>query len=480
MQFASLPFFVFFVFVATITWVFGKTTKTRNTILLLASYVFYSQISLNSLALLVFHTGINYSISELLYNSSVQYRKIWLYLGVGFNIGLLIVCKYFLFLSELADAIGVFFEISAHTDIIHVVLPIGISFYTFQSIAYLVDIYKSAHQSKYMVRAKNIVEFALFQAFFPQLLIGPICRSVDILPQIQRAPLTHVPNFYQAGLLILSGLWKKVILSTVLFENGSLDVFYDPDQYSAIGLWGGMIGYSIQLYCDFSGYTDLARGFALLLGFSLPENFRGPYGAHNIGEFWKRWHITFSQWLRDYIYIPLGGSRGTPLRTYTNLCITFLVCGIWHGASWGFVIWGASHGIALAWHKYTIDKQRAQGTYSKHIPTGWNFWSGWLLTFVFVAASRVFFVAPSVDIALLFLQRLVDFSHIGLGTKLTLSYAVSIGLLINLYGENFFITLCGVVERVPIWLYSICVYILVCTILVLRPGGIPPYLYFQF
>ncbi len=477
MQFASLFYWYFFLLIATFLWA-GSRFKTRwyrNGLLLIVSYVFYGFVSTDALILLIFSTTINHVLSEGLVGAVPGKRRHWMWAGVGFNIGLLGVFKYLDFfrtsIQSLTDVIG----LGIHWPIIDLLLPVGISFYCFQGISYIVDLYRG-----HGIRAKTIVDFALFQAFFPQLLIGPICRSVDLLPQIHATPLKRFPEFNKAGWLILSGLFKKIIVATLLFENGSLDVFDSPENYSSIGLWGGMFGYSIQLYCDFSGYTDLARGSALLLGFDIPENFRQPYSASNLGDFWQRWHITFSQWLRDYIYIPLGGSKCPPNRVSLNLFITFVICGLWHGASWGFVIWGGLHGIGLAMHKRSRDRKRMLGLDPKIEPIGWRFWVGWATTFSFIAISRIFFVTPNLEVAVVFLERMCDFSATGLGSKVTLVYAIGLGWIMNFYGTNFFQALCSVTSKRSPFLQYVLLISAFFTLMLIRPGGVAPYLYFQF
>jgi alginate O-acetyltransferase complex protein AlgI len=475
MQFASLNFLAFFVIVLTFTWTFGRKRHIRNAILLLASYLFYAQISLQALSLLIVSSMCNYVFGNAIAAATMRVRRWCLFIGIGFNLGFLGLFKYLNFFRSSTEDIAYIFGIEAHLPLLEVILPIGISFYTFQALTYLIDIYKG-----HGVRAKGVLDFALYQAFFPQLLIGPICRSIDLLPQIHAEPPKKLSNTTEAGVLIISGLFKKIIIATMLFDHGVTDSFQEPENFSTIGLWGGMIGYSIQLYCDFSGYTDLARGFALLLGFRIPDNFNSPYTATNVGDFWKRWHITFSQWLRDYIYIPLGGSRKSSWRISLNLFITFLFCGFWHGASWGYVIWGGAHGIALAIHKRNRDRLRAKGINPEAYRGIFHFWVGWLYTFGFVALSRIIFVSPTLDSAFVYYTRLFNPSSIGLGAKITLVYAIVLGLIINFYGDNFFKTIVHSLEKKSPILQFVTITCLLVSLLLLRPGGVPPYLYFQF
>ena len=474
MQFASLPYLLFFVVVLSLNWTLGRKRWSRNIILLLSSYVFYAQISSQALMLLLLSTAINYLMGELIVTSKSQQRKAFLLLGIGFNLGLLGVFKYLNFFRETAESICWFLGLEAHLPLVTMLLPIGISFYTFQALTYLIDLYRW-----HGVRAQTLLDFALYQAFFPKILIGPICRSVDLLPQIHAEPSKEISNTTEAGILIISGLFKKIIIATILYDHGVTDAFQDPEAYSFIGLWGSMIGYSIQLYCDFSGYTDLARGSALLLGFQIPDNFKAPYTASNLGAFWQRWHITFSQWLRDYIYIPLGGSFRSPWRISFNLFLTFLFCGFWHGASWGYVLWGAWHGIGLAIHKRNRDRMRAKGLNPKK-PSPLQYWSGWLYTFFFVASSRIVFVSPDLASSWLYYKRLFDPSSTGQGAKITLVYAICLGLLINFQGRGFFNSLHQTLIQKSKVFQAVFFLLVILLLNLLRPGGIPPYLYSQF
>ena len=477
MPFASSTYWIFFLMVLSIVWILPRYQRrwTRNIVLLIFSYIFYGWVSTDALILLIFSTTMNFIFGEFIVSSQPTQRRQWMWLGIGFNIGLLGVFKYLDFFRQSIENVTFALGFNIHWPIIELLLPVGISFYTFQAIGYIVDLYKG-----HGVRANTLIDFALFQAFFPQILIGPICRSVDLLPQIHTEPTSLFPQINQAGWLILSGLFKQLFVATLLFNNGSMEVFSSPTTYSMWGLWGGLFGYSIQLYCDFSGYTDIARGSALLLGFDIPDNFRQPYAATNVGDFWQRWHITFSQWLRDYIYIPLGGSKGTANRTSWNLFLTFLICGLWHGASWGFVIWGGLHGIALAIHKRKRDKLRKRGINPKQSPVGIHFWWAWGATFTFIALSRVFFVCPNLDVSMIFIERLIDFNSTGLGSKITLIYAIILGWIMNLYGHDFYAAITNQTQRFTKFGQTISLGMLFVLLLLLRPGGVAPTLYFQF
>lgn len=476
MQFASLTFFAFFVITLTLSWL--TQGRLRKFILVLASYVFYLQIGIAPLVLLIMSTTFNYLCGNGIRLGSRKNATRWLMAGVGFNIGLLFVYKYSIFFRASAENLAIFLGTEVHLGILEMILPIGISFYTFQAISYLIDIYRG--HGPY---AKTFVDFALFQNFFPQILIGPICRSSDLLPQIENMPTTKIHNQSEAFLLILSGLWKKVILATLLHEYGVADSFAEPERYSSLALWLSMFGYSVQLYCDFSGYTDMARGFSLLMGFQLPTNFQKPYAATNLGDFWKRWHITYSRWLRDYIYIPLGGSKGTSNQTSLNLFITFAICGFWHGATWGFVLWGCIHGIGLAAHKRHRDIRRSKGLPPIET-TKQEIIFGWLYTFLFVCLSRVVFQTPDLASSFVFYERMIVPST-GSGISFIIIPCILLGMQLHFW-TPFDDILTGIenfqkhskFQRQSLILFS--VVFLLSFILLLRPSGIPPYLYFRF
>jgi alginate O-acetyltransferase complex protein AlgI len=264
------------------------------------------------------------------------------------------------------------------------VLPIGISFFTFQAISYVVDVYRGE------TRAAPLVEVAILQAFFPHLVAGPIVRAEELLPQL-RTPRDPREVLAGPGLfLIAGGLVKKTVVADELARNVVDPVFNDPSAHSGLEVMLAIYGFAAQIYCDFSGYTDMAIGVALLLGFQLPQNFNRPYLALSLQDFWRRWHMTLSRWLRDYLYIPLGGNRGGERRTYRNLMLTMLLGGLWHGAAWTFVIWGGIHGAALSLERWV------RGRWSGfRMPA----WLAWLITFHVVCLAWVFFRSPDLSTA---------------------------------------------------------------------------------
>ncbi len=341
----------------------GKKTKiiVRNMFLLVFSLFFYYKSSGWYFFLLLFSTVVDYFIGAAIYQSQDRLvKKLLVALSVTVNLGMLAYYKYTFFITGLInETLGTNFEaydlfadlsnmiIGTSFDVSGIFLPVGISFYTFQTISYSIDLYR-----KHVTPVNNILDFAFYVSFFPQLVAGPIVRASEFIPQIYEEYQLNKVSYNRALFLILIGLIKKILISDYISVNIVDRVFEDPLRYSGFENLMGVYGYTIQIYCDFSAYSDIAIGVALLLGFRLPENFRSPYIAANITDFWRRWHISLSSWLRDYLYIPLGGNRKGVIRTYLNLFLTMLLGGLWHGAHLKFIIWGGLHGTALAYHKW--------------------------------------------------------------------------------------------------------------------------------
>ena len=486
MQFASLPFLLFFLVVLSLYWLNTKRPILQKWVLLLSSYAFYTvpfyqQSGWKPLSLLILSTTCLYLFESLIHISSPKNKHIALATGVSIQLGILGLHKYYHFFRESTLEIAHALGIEAHLPLLNIVFPVGISFYCFQAIAHLVDL-KRGHAKP----INSFLNIALFQAFFPKLLLGPICRSADLIPQLEH-PRKHILNVHQAIILILLGLFKKVILATYLYESGVSNAFFDPESQSALGLWSACFGYTAQLYCDFSGYTDMARGIALLFGYTLPKNFSSPYAATNLGDFWKRWHMSFSQWLRDYIYLPLGGSRKSPLRVSINLFLTFLFCGIWHGASWGYIIWGGLHGIGLALHKRERDRMRAQGINPNTPKNFIQSFGGWLYMIGFVALSRIVFQCPDLEHAWLYYKRMFNPAATGETISVMMILCITITLCLNIWGEvilsrlkSYFSPTQTIPSFPTILKHTILITIVLYVLFSCMPNGIPPYLYARF
>jgi alginate O-acetyltransferase complex protein AlgI len=365
MLFHTLDFGVFFLVVLAVYWSLPRTPQ--NVFLILASYLFYGYVHPWFLILLIASTVVDYSLA-LGMGRFPSHKRLFLIGSLLANLGMLSFFKYFGFFVDNVISLMDHFKITVSRPALHVVLPVGISFYTFQTLSYTIDVYRGKLEPR-----RNFVDFAAFLAFFPQLVAGPIERATHMLPQFER-PRRFDPDAARAGVMLAAwGLFKKLVIA----DNVSLlanKVFSLTNPGSRL-LWVGVLSFCVQIYADFSAYSDIARGTARLLGFDLMKNFDHPYVSQTPSEFWRRWHISLSTWFRDYVYIPLGGSRTSSFKHYRNLFLTFLLSGFWHGASWNFVMWGAYHGLLL------VAYQLLERAAPKLIRVSWLSVPRWLVFF---------------------------------------------------------------------------------------------------
>ncbi len=391
MFFNSVPFVAFFAIVYTLYWGVRKH-RAQNVVLLLASYVFYAWWDWRFVFLLAGTTLVDFFAVKQIEASegNEKLRRRWMTFSVSVNILVLGFFKYFNFFTDsgVSALHKLGFNLPAST--LSFVLPVGISFYVFHEISYAVDVYRRRTPAEH-----DLTVYAVFVAFFPQLVAGPITRAAHMLPQFRNhREFTSSEDAYSGGVLILSGLFKKVVLADGMAPLVN-DTFNNMTGRGFVPLSIAAVGFSIQIYGDFAGYTDIARGVARLLGIDLARNFEQPYLSRNITQFWRTWHMSLSTWLHDYLYVPLGGNRSGKWLTYRNLMITMLLGGLWHGASWHFVVWGALHGVALALHRAFGRKE----PHGRPRAPGWRdipFIAG---TFTFVTALWVFFRADSLAAA---------------------------------------------------------------------------------
>lgn len=344
MLFNSYEFFVFYAVILLVC--FATKDKIQNFLLLSASYFFYGFWDLRFLLLLLLLTVITYYLSMLIFkfeNSLI--KKVLLSVSVATSLSILAFFKYFNFFVESLSLLFAKVGIKAELPVMEIILPVGISFYTFQTISYTMDVYR-----KKTIPTNNFFDFALFIAFFPKLLAGPIERASHLIPQISCQRVRDTDQFKRGLYLVLFGLFKKIVIADAVAVYVNM-IFGSGEIQSGINILIASFLFTIQIYCDFSGYTDMARGISKTLGFDLKLNFNLPYFSKNPKEFWQRWHISLSTWLRDYLYIPLGGNRFGRLITYRNLMITMFLGGLWHGAAWNYVWWGLYHGILLVFHR---------------------------------------------------------------------------------------------------------------------------------
>ena len=348
MLFNSLAFFVYLPVVVLLFWVLPR--RYRNLFLLAASYFFYGWWDPRFLLLMFLSTSIDfYAAIRVEESKTPRARKGWITFSVVSELSILGTFKYFDFFSRsLGDAMGAL-GFTAHPYLLDVVLPVGISFYTFQALSYTVDVYRGHAKAQ-----RRFFDFALFVSFFPQLVAGPIERARDLMPQLQRDRTFADVDVSRAAHLILWGFYKKVFIADNLAPIVAR--LLDTTPQTGAGVFVGVLAFAFQIYADFSGYTDIARGSALLVGVDLSPNFRNPYFALSPSDFWERWHISLSRWLRDYLYISLGGSRAARWKIYRNLMLTMVLGGLWHGAAWNYVLWGMFHGGILVGYRLLFGK----------------------------------------------------------------------------------------------------------------------------
>ncbi len=408
MLFNSLIFLVFFAIVYSLYLLTQKKYKVQNLLLLVASYVFYGYWDWRFLSLLAISTIVDFIIGGKLHKTILPgRRKLLLAISVIVNLSILGFFKYFNFFAENLTQTLNLFGMQPDPITLRIILPVGISFYTFQTMSYTIDIYR-----RKLVPTHSLLDFALFVSFFPQLVAGPIERAVHLLPQLSKPRKLDIDQINAALFLLVWGYFKKIVIAD---NVGAISdhIFNTYTTQQGLNVLIGTMAFCFQIYCDFSAYSDIARGLAKLMGIDLMINFKLPYFALNPSDFWRRWHISLSSWLRDYLYIPLGGNRGGKFKTYRNLSLTMLLGGLWHGASWNFVIWGAFHGgILILYHIYENLRHRAD-----HHINPWHKYPAWrvLLSmaamFGFTLIGWIIFRSQSVH------QILYMISHMGWQTS---------------------------------------------------------------
>jgi alginate O-acetyltransferase complex protein AlgI len=374
MLFNSFDFLIFMICVI-FAMIFFRNKKLQFMILIIASYIFYYFSSGFLFVLLFFSSILDFYIGRKIFESrTTKVKRIFLSLSIMGNLGVLGFFKYANFSIQIANQLRDLFGFSA-LPMLNIILPVGISFFTFQTMSYTIDIYRGK-----LNPTNSFLKFMLFVAFFPQLVAGPIIRASDFFPQLKKRKIFIIPANIKLGLTYISwGLIKKVVFADSLSPFVT-SIFENPVGLNSITIMIGALAFGIQIYCDFSGYTDIAIGVARLLNFKFPKNFDKPYFAHNPSNFWERWHISLSTWLRDYLYISLGGNRKGVIRTFINLMITMLLGGLWHGASWNFVVWGLYQGLLLVAYKFISSRYNFRiGKFVSILLTQYFVFLGWLI-----------------------------------------------------------------------------------------------------
>jgi alginate O-acetyltransferase complex protein AlgI len=499
--FPTFTFAVFFAVVLPVSWLLRPHLRAWKMFLLAASYVFYGYWDWRFIPLIMAVTITNEVFGVAIADAaSVRTRKALAAAAVTVDLVVLGFFKYYgFFITSVEDRVGM------DLPTLDIILPVGISFFTFQAISYVVDIHRGD------TRPVGLLDFSVYLAFFPQLVAGPIVRSTEFLPQLRNGVSLESVEASKAALLIARGLFKKVVISSYLADTLVDDVFATPGEYSSLEVLAGVYGYAIQLYADFSGYTDIAIGIALLMGFKFPLNFDRPYTAVTIQDFWRRWHMTLSRWLRDYLYLPLGGNRGAPWKTYRNLFITMTLGGLWHGAAWTFVVWGMLQGMGLAVERLISSWRGEQdrpitatdirireiaalhtGTKAQPFrpdPTSpapftplavRRLWIGRLFTFNFVCFGWILFRSDSLSVAGDIMWRILT-AWGGVSAITPMYIAVVVGALamqfvpqiVSKAGEAAFSRLAPLVQGAALGVW-------IGFVVALAPSGVSPFIYFQF
>ncbi|MBA4321954.1 MAG: MBOAT family protein [Odoribacter sp.] len=487
--FTSPAFWIFFLLVLAGYSLVYRKTGIRNIYLFLISLFFYFKTGGLFLFLLIFVTFIDYSCGLLINGAGRKgTRKFYLILSLISNLGLLAYFKYAAFITQTIneffgtdlkayDVLSAFSNSTLGTsfDISYIILPVGISFFTFQSLSYTIDVYR-----RKMEPVRNIIDFGFYVSFFPHLVAGPIVRASVFMPQVYQEFHLTKREFSHALFMISKGLIKKIIISDFIAVNFVDRVFDAPALYSGFENLMAIYGYGLQIYCDFSGYTDIAIGTALIIGFRLPVNFNSPYKATSIADFWKRWHISLSQWLKDYLYISLGGNRKGKIRTCFNLMLTMVLGGLWHGASLRFVIWGALHGIGLVagriWDSI-FGERSARGRIGRIVAI--------FITFQFVSFCWIFFRADNMENVFTMLRQIgANFSP-GSYTTVLPAYGnvfimIVVGYIIHFLPERVKESYRGVFIRIPLVAQFVIIMLIAVLLYQMRTTEIMPFIYFRF
>ncbi len=470
MLFNSFDFLIFLVVVFLIYWyIVPKSRKLQNILLLVASYVFYGWWDWRFLSLIAVSTIVDYTVGLRIYKSDTKIiRKRWLYLSVLFNLGLLGFFKYFnFFMDSWIDLLASVGYNSQSTWALQVILPVGISFYTFQTLSYSIDIYR-----KKLIPTSDFIAFGAFVSFFPQLVAGPIERATNLIPQFLHERKFQKLCITSGCKMMIWGFFLKLVVAdrAAIYVNA---VYNNIENHEGLTFIAATVLFAFQIYGDFAGYSLIAIGTAKLFGFDLMTNFRRPYFAASVSEFWSRWHISLSTWFRDYLYIPLGGNRVAKPRWFFNLFITFLISGLWHGANWTFVVWGGLNGIYLILEILLFKKER-KGLFNI------------LSTFILINFAWIFFRAASIEQALYIVKTIFmtpGSLFIGSGDDVTASLYATLAIFILVLVElkkEYFATLFSISKHKLEFVRMAGYAIVVCMILYFGVFGKGQFIYFQF
>jgi D-alanyl-lipoteichoic acid acyltransferase DltB (MBOAT superfamily) len=462
--FPTVQFAIFFPIVLTLSWLLMPKQRLWKPYILVASYVFYAAADVRFCALLAGITVANQIAAKAIHASEDERRRKWICAAaVVFNLGVLGVFKYYGFFTQNVGDLLDSFHLGMPLPLLSIALPVGVSFFVFQAISYTVDVKRREFEPA------SLIDVGIYLSFFPHLVAGPIVRAREFIPQLATArDPSHVAVGAGLGLIGL-GLVKKVMIADYLGRTIVDPAFGVPQAFGGPDLIFAAYAYAAQIYCDFSGYTDIAIGLALLMGFIFPQNFRSPYRALGFRDFWRRWHMTLSRFLRDFLYIPLGGNRKGKVRTYVNLFLTMLLGGLWHGASWTFVLWGGFHGTGLS-------VEHALGRRVERVPA----WLRWFVTFNLVVFAWILFRAPDLDLFWTYVTGMFSGGGIDLVTwPAVLALIAVIGLQLVPEGDTRGFE--ARIERVSPVVLAVALAALILVVGATVPSqGVPPFIYFSF
>ncbi|HEX9658992.1 MAG TPA: MBOAT family O-acyltransferase [Rhodothermales bacterium] len=446
--------------------------RAKKVNLLIASYLFYAAWNPPFVALLWLSTVVDWYVAKALYRAEGTAKRRGLVLvSILVNLGILGFFKYGGFVLENFVALVGSMGIDYHPAAPDIILPVGISFYTFQTMAYSLDVYL-----RRAAPAKSLLDFSLFVTFFPQLVAGPIVRPTDLIPQFEQPRRASSKQLLWGLGLMTLGIFEKVVLADGIFGPASDDVFGARSYVTFVDAWLGAMAFSGQIFCDFAGYSTTAIGAALCLGFSIPDNFRFPYAAVGFSDFWRRWHISLSTWLRDYLYIPLGGNRKSNVRTYVNLAVTMLLGGLWHGASWTFVVWGGLHGLYLM-----VERFLREHLGKAKQPSSNNFLAA-IAVYLLVDITWVFFRAQDFATAWRLIRSMFGMGIDVQATLPTIYIIETVVAVVAMIGVHWYMrnrSLEQVVSRIPWWGVGLVWGIMLFLIIITQGSG-SAFIYFQF
>ncbi|MBW2460508.1 MAG: MBOAT family protein [Deltaproteobacteria bacterium] len=460
------------------SWLLGRPSQVRMLFVFGVSCAFYMAWHPAYIFLILGSAFLDFHVGHQIYkSSSAQRKRAWLMLSLLGNLGLLGTFKYFNFAGQAtADTLSLF-GVAFEAPFLDVLLPVGISFYTFQTLSYTIDIYRGR-----IIPTDDPLKFAVFVTYFPQLVAGPIVRASEFLPQLETPPAVRREEISRGLFLIATGMVKKVAIADYLSVNLVDRIFDNPELYTATEVVLALYGFTVQIYCDFSGYTDVARGSGKLMGLKLPENFDRPYQAASPAEFWRRWHMTLSTWLRDYLYYPLGGSRVGPARAYWNLFLTMFLIGIWHGASWTFVVYALLQAVAMVVHRFFY-RRTFFGTSKTNRTTAdpWLIHAGKVFACMqFVVFSRILFRATSIDNAMDVTSRLFSGTTSVAQVSMTVFLVLVLSFAAHYTPKSWFSSLEQRFIGTPALGQGALLAVVAGFLALVATTEVVPYIYFQF